>query len=141
MGRYVKMGQNQAKGQYASVGMIENNNDEKPESDLTFVFHNDEGIDSHERVVHEINQKQRDPSDEPSWTIYKMEPGGIKNVIGTRRRFQPCQPLSNFVAQLSGPHILEISAEEQHHQWVIFVDLIRSSCGAMVSLIDSRPHK
>ena len=40
------MGQNQAKGQYASVGMVENNddnnNDEKPESDLTFVFHNDE---------------------------------------------------------------------------------------------------
>ena len=77
------MGQNQAKGQYASVGMMENddNNNEndnyEKDSDLTFVFHQNEGGDSQDRVVHDCDQKQRDPSDEPSWTIYKAEPGGM----------------------------------------------------------------
>merc|ERR1711935_135680 len=77
----VKMGQNQAKSQYASVDMVENddnNNDTDNANDLTFVFHNDDGLDSNERVVHDqIDQKQRDPSDEPGWTIYQMQPGGI----------------------------------------------------------------
>lgn len=121
------MGQNQAKSQYASVDMVENddnNNDTDNANDLTFVFHNDDGLDSNERVVHDqMDQKQRDPSDEPGWTIYQMQPGGMKNVIGTRRRFQPCQPLVNFAHNLQGPHILEIAAEEQPHQWVVFVDV------------------
>jgi len=77
----VKMGQNQAKSQYASVDMVENddnNNDTDNANDLTFVFHNDDGLDSNERVVHDqMDQKQRDPSDEPGWTIYQMQPGGM----------------------------------------------------------------
>ena len=44
-------------------------------------------------------------------------------MIGTRRRFQPCQPLVNFAHNLQGPQILEIAAEEQPHQWVVFVDV------------------
>merc|ERR1712106_502168 len=76
MGDNVKMGQNQAKSQYASVDMVENddnNNDTDNANDLTFVFHNDDGLDSNERVVHDqMDQKQRDPSDEPGWTIYHL---------------------------------------------------------------------
>lgn len=74
------MGQSQAKSQYASVDMVEHddNNNDANDNDLTFVFHNDDGLDSNERVVHDqIDQKQRDPADEPGWTIYEMWPGGM----------------------------------------------------------------
>lgn len=43
-------------------------------------------------------------------------------MIGTRRRFPPCQPLGNFLKNLEGPHILEVSNEDIPHEWLLFVD-------------------